>query len=77
MTPEERRDEGKTPRVWKCRITDDWVPIPEALLKQLGWNEGDHLDVEIVSGTLLVTKSPDQQNPKKPGAIVGKRSLKQ
>jgi len=62
---------------YRTRIDNDWIPIPEALLRQLGWAEGDHLDVEVVSGTLLVTKSPDQQNPKKPGAIVGKRSLKQ
>lgn len=60
----------------RARLTDDWLPIPDVMLRQLGWQEGDHLDVEIVSGTLLVTRAQDQQNPRKPGAIVGKRPLK-
>lgn len=60
---------------YRTRIDCDWVPIPEVLLEQLGWQEGDHLDVEVVSGTLLVTRSADQENPKKPGAVVGKRPI--
>lgn len=59
-----------------ARLTNDWLPIPDAVLKKLGWAEGDALDVEIVSGTMLVTRSKEQQNPPKPGVMVRKRALK-
>jgi bifunctional DNA-binding transcriptional regulator/antitoxin component of YhaV-PrlF toxin-antitoxin module len=43
-----------------CRLTDDWLPLPEPVLRALGWREGDQLELEVVDGTLIVTlKTPN------------------
>lgn len=38
-----------------CRLTGDWLPLPDAILADLGWVEGERLELEIVSGVLVVT----------------------
>ena len=38
--------------------TYDFVPVPAAFLKKLGWGEGTALLVEMIDDTLLVTKAP-------------------
>ena len=48
------------------RLTDDWLPLPAAVLKATGWREGQILELEVVAGpdadpgpvTLLVTAQP-------------------
>lgn len=49
--------------LFTVRLTDEWVPLPAAILTALGWREGQLLTVEVVTGpdadpgpiTLLVT----------------------
>lgn len=31
-----------------ARMTDDWIPLPEEVLKLLGWVEGDSIELEVV-----------------------------
>lgn len=40
----------------RARITSDWLPLPEPVLNQLQWKEGDVIEVEVVEGTLICTK---------------------
>lgn len=39
-----------------CRLTNDWIPLPPAVLAAIGWGEGDLLTLEVVDGALLVTR---------------------
>lgn len=39
-----------------CRLTDDWLPLPADVLADLGWAEGDQLELEILDGVLIVTR---------------------
>jgi hypothetical protein len=55
---------------FRARITDDWLPMPEAVLTQLGWSEGTQLEVEVVGDALVVTRAPDQAVGSKPAARV-------
>jgi bifunctional DNA-binding transcriptional regulator/antitoxin component of YhaV-PrlF toxin-antitoxin module len=59
----------------RCRLTDDWIPIPDAVLRRLGWSEGDHLEVEVSGDALIISRASDQTNPPKPGARVKSRPL--
>lgn len=46
---------------WIVRLTDDWLPLPADLLAALGWREGDHVDIEVVGTTLVITRrEPDE-----------------
>lgn len=38
-----------------CRITDDWLPLPEPLLRALGWREGQTIELEAIDGVLVAT----------------------
>ena len=29
-------------------LTDDWLPLPEALLKLLGWRDDDRISIEYI-----------------------------
>lgn len=46
---------------YRVRI-DDWrfLPLPEPLLQQLDWKEGDQIEVELVGDALVLTKSETQ-----------------
>jgi antitoxin component of MazEF toxin-antitoxin module len=48
-----------------ARITDEWLPLPETLLNQLQWKEGDVIAVEVVGDTLICTKT-DAITPARP-----------
>lgn len=56
-----------------ARITDDWLPIPEPLLKQLQWTHGDRVLVEVIDDVMLVTKEKqsDEAPTRRPGAVRG------
>jgi antitoxin component of MazEF toxin-antitoxin module len=45
------------------RITDDWLPLPDHILKQLGWKEGDLVELEIKGNSLEIraAQSADAQ----------------
>lgn len=36
--------------VWVCKMTDDWLPFPAEALAQLGWKEGDELELVPIMG---------------------------
>lgn len=38
-----------------CRLTDDWIPLPEPILKALGWTEGTLLELEVIEGQMIVS----------------------
>lgn len=38
------------------KITDDWLPLPTTLLRQLDWQEGDLIELEIVDQTIIATR---------------------
>lgn len=40
-----------------CRLTDDWLPLPAATLTALGWIEGDQIELEVVEGALIATRT--------------------
>lgn len=42
-TPEEPVRLG--PNRWVCKVTDGWLPLPEAAIASLGWKEGDDLEI--------------------------------
>jgi hypothetical protein len=41
---------------YRVRLTDDWLPLPEALLRALGWREGDQISIEVIDDTLVITR---------------------
>ena len=45
-----------THKTHTARITDHWLPFPEALLIELGWKEGDHLEIVPIYGNQLVVR---------------------
>ncbi len=59
----------------RARLTNDWLPLPDAVLRRLGWAEGDHLTVEISGDALIVSRAEDQTNPPKPSARVARKPL--
>jgi bifunctional DNA-binding transcriptional regulator/antitoxin component of YhaV-PrlF toxin-antitoxin module len=44
------------PKVYRARITDEWLPFPAELLAELGWKEGDEINVDIAGDVLVLTK---------------------
>jgi len=44
---------------YRARLTDDWLPFPEAALRELGWQEGDEIQLEILGDTIILTKLSD------------------
>jgi len=59
----------------RTRVQGGWVPIPEPILLQLRWPEGAQLDLEVVSGTLLVTQAIMQNPLLPPPALIEKRRI--
>lgn len=58
------------------RVTNDWLPIPDAVLTRLGWSEGTVLDLEVVGhDTLILTKSANQEPAPKPQPVRKGQSL--
>jgi len=57
-------------KTFRARLTDDWLPMPEAVLEGLGWVDGTFLEAEIVGDAIVLTRAKDQLNPAKPGARV-------
>lgn len=47
---------------YRCKITDGWLPIPEALLTELGWVEGQQLELFVINDTQLVVREKDLLN---------------
>ena len=46
MPPPDITEQQKVgPNRWVSRITDDWLPFPAEALEQLGWKEGDELEL--------------------------------
>ena len=33
------------PGIYLAKIQDDWLPLPSAFIKQLGWKEGDEIEM--------------------------------
>ena len=55
-TPAEEPVEAR-PGVYLAKITDQWLPLPEALVQQLGWHEGDTLELmPIMNGQVVIRK---------------------
>lgn len=48
-----------------ARITDEWIPLPRAVLTALGWADNDTLTLEVVGDALLITR-PDPPEPTSP-----------
>jgi bifunctional DNA-binding transcriptional regulator/antitoxin component of YhaV-PrlF toxin-antitoxin module len=40
---------------YRVRVTDDWLPIPAAALAELGWAEGDTIEIEVIDDTVVLT----------------------
>jgi AbrB family looped-hinge helix DNA binding protein len=39
------------------KVIEGWLPIPADLADQLGWHEGDLIEVDLVDQTLIITKA--------------------
>lgn len=50
----------------RAKLTDDWLPIPDAMLAALGWQEGTLLDVDIAGDCIVLSKAGDQKPVPKP-----------
>ena len=58
---------------YTARLTDDWLPVPEKMLAELGWKDGDRLDCEVVGDAVVLTLARDQTAlPVRPGARVAR-----
>ena len=42
---------------YRARITDHWLPLPAALLAELGWTEGDEIAIEAAGDAVILSKS--------------------
>lgn len=51
--------------VYQARITDEWLPIPEAALIELGWREGDTIEIEVVDGQVILARVQPEDAPRK------------
>lgn len=40
----------------KTLLQDEWIPLPPAVLTQLGWPDDARLELEVVDGVLVVTR---------------------
>jgi bifunctional DNA-binding transcriptional regulator/antitoxin component of YhaV-PrlF toxin-antitoxin module len=47
-------------KVYRARITDDWLPFPEELLATLGWKEGDEISIDVCGDALVLEKVGEQ-----------------
>jgi bifunctional DNA-binding transcriptional regulator/antitoxin component of YhaV-PrlF toxin-antitoxin module len=46
------------------KLQDEWVPLPSAILRTLGWEEGQPLELEVIDGTLVITLAdPEPDRP--------------
>lgn len=39
-----------------AKITDHWLPFPEAVLAELGWQEGDEIAMEVAGDAIVLSK---------------------
>jgi hypothetical protein len=46
------------------KIINDWLPLPDSVLRQLDWKEGDLLELEVVGDALIVTRIEPAPKPK-------------
>lgn len=46
------------PRI--ARITNDWLPLPESVVKELDLKEGAAFLVEVSSGEIVLTRLPEE-----------------
>lgn len=54
---------------YTVKITDDWIPLPDAILGGRQWRDGDTLELELVGDVLLVrnlTVRPPSEPLKRP-----------
>lgn len=42
--------------VYRSRIQDEWLPFPKALLTELGWVEGDEINIDVAGDVIVLTK---------------------
>lgn len=47
---------AQSPHRWITRVTDQWVPIPEALSKELGWVDGTELELLLIMNNQVVVR---------------------
>ncbi len=57
------------------RLTSDWLPLPDAILRQLGWVEGTAVEIEVAGETLILTKAGDQAGAVRPQPVKKGKSL--
>jgi len=55
--------------VARARITTDWLPLPDETLRDLGWGEGDIVEIEVADGVLIATRIEVAQKPIKDRSI--------
>lgn len=41
----------------RVRLTNDWLPLPDALLTALGWRDGDEIELEVSGDCLIVSRT--------------------
>jgi hypothetical protein len=59
-----------------ARMTGDWLPFPESILTALGWREGDEIGIEVIEGTVILTKLADGTRATVRAKMPPARSLK-
>lgn len=57
-----------------AKITDHWLPLPESLLTDLQWKEGDRISIEVIDQTLILTKLDKTNTPVPPRVTVRRKS---
>ncbi len=40
-------------------LQDDWLPIPAAILQELGWTEGTEVEILVIEGKQIVVRRKD------------------
>ena len=47
------------PGVYLSRVTNDWLPLPEVFVKQLGWTEGTELELVPIMNEQVIIRKKD------------------
>jgi hypothetical protein len=69
--------ENGSPSKFRATILEDnWLPLYEAIMRSMGWQTGDKLQLEVIDGEcVILTKVEDAPKPKeKPIDSTGSRS---
>ena len=45
--------------IYRSKIADEWLPIPEPALREAGWKEGDVIQLDVVGDAVVLTKVED------------------